>query len=273
VYGLQEITPWRTYQEGDFEAVFDNFANQGLNDTVDSGAPDNGVGADFAFTLAPGAIQTLDVKWLLASTAPPGTITPPPPGATVVQTGDPKLDALPPPVVGKTVNIGVRTGRIFIKIPPSKTFIELKDPRQIPVGTTIDARKGRVNLVSAADNKGSTQLAWFYSGVFKVLQNKGSKPITTLKLSETLAKCTNKEATAASLAAKKKSRRLWGEGKGTFRTQGNYSAGTIRGTRWLTQDTCAGTLTKVTQGSVLVRDFKRKKNIVVRAGKSYLARR
>ena len=33
------------------------------------------------------------------------------------------------------------------------------------------------------------------------------------------------------------------------------------------------TVTRVTQGSVLVRDFKRKRNVVVRAGKSYLARR
>ena len=127
-----------------------------------------------------------------------------------------------------------------------------------------------MNLVSAADKKGSTQLAWFYEGIFTVGQDKGAKPVTTLKLAEPLARCTKK---ASSAAAKKKSRKLWGEGKGTFRTQGNYSAGTIRGTRWLVQDTCAGTLTKVAQGTVLVRDFKRKKNVIVRAGKQYLARR
>ena len=33
-----------------------------------------------------------------------------------------------------------------------------------------------------------------------------------------------------------------GQGKGAFRTTGNYSAATIRGTEWLVQDTCAGTL-------------------------------
>jgi hypothetical protein len=35
---------------------------------------------------------------------------------------------------------------------------------------------------------------------------------------------------------------------------------------------CDGTLTKVTSGRVAVRDFKRKKTVTVKAGKSYLAR-
>ena len=73
-------------------------------------------------------------------------------------------------------------------------------------------------------------------------------------------------------AKKAKSRKLWGDGKGSFRTQGKYSAATIRGTRWLVQDTCAGTRTTVRQGSVNVRDNVRRKTVIVRAGKSYLAK-
>ena len=46
----------------------------------------------------------------------------------------------------------------------------------------------------------------------------------------------------------------------------------MRGTIWLVQDQCDGTLTKVTRGTVQVRDFKRKKTITVKAGHSYLAR-
>ena len=46
----------------------------------------------------------------------------------------------------------------------------------------------------------------------------------------------------------------------------------MRGTIWLVQDQCNGTLTKVTRGTVQVRDFKRKKTITVKAGHSYLAR-
>jgi hypothetical protein len=209
------------------------------------------------------------VSWLLAASAPPGTVTPPPP--TTPLTDDPKLNQLPPPVAGKTVNVGVRKGRIFVKIPPSKKFVELKDPMQIPIGSTIDARKGRVNLVSAGDLQGTPQLAWFYDGVFKIGQNKAAKPITSLKLAEQLARCPKRKASAAA-AKKKKTRKLWGEGKGNFRTDGKFSSATVRGTKWLVTDRCDGTLTKVTQGSVVVRDFKKRKNIVVRAGKQYLAR-
>ncbi|MBE2318970.1 hypothetical protein DVA67_023555 [Solirubrobacter sp. CPCC 204708] len=276
VYGLQEVTPWRAYQEGDFEAVFANFAADGLNNTVDSAAPDNGVGVEFALdNLAPGERRTIDVRWLLASPAPPGTVTPPAPsGNGNPGAAAPEIEQLPPPVTGKTVNVSVRRGRIFIKIPPSKTFVELKGAMQIPVGATIDATRGRVNLVSTTGTGDQTQLAWFYDGVFKVGQTRGAKPITDLALAEALAKCPKRSGGRASAAQKKKkTRKLWGEGKGAFRTSGKYSSATVRGTKWLVTDRCDGTLTRVTQGSVLVRDFKRKRNVVVRAGKQYLARR
>ncbi len=79
-------------------------------------------------------------------------------------------------------------------------------------------------------------------------------------------------ARAAAAAAKPKSRKLWGDGKGKFRTRGQYGAATIRGTKWLVQDSCAGTLVQVTSGSVLVRDNVKKKNVIVRKGKRYTAR-
>jgi hypothetical protein len=66
--------------------------------------------------------------------------------------------------------------------------------------------------------------------------------------------------------------KLWGNGKGKFRTTGKYSSATVRGTIWLTQDECDGTLTKVKRGVVQVRDFKRKKTLTVKTGHSYLAR-
>ena len=169
-------------QEGDFELVFDNFAADGLNNTVDSAAPDNGVGVEFAARQprSPARRAAIDVRWLLAAPAPPGTVTPPragrqrQPGATA-----PLIEQLPPPVAGKTVNVSVRKGRVFIRIPPSKKFIELKGAMQIPVGATIDTTKGRVNLDLGRRRHGrQTQLAWFYDGIFKVGQTRGAKPIT-----------------------------------------------------------------------------------------------
>jgi hypothetical protein len=41
---------------------------------------------------------------------------------------------------------------------------------------------------------------------------------------------------------------------------------------WLTADRCDGTVTRVTRGRVAVRDFRRKRTILLRAGKSYLAK-
>ena len=63
---------------------------------------------------------------------------------------------------------------------------------------------------------------------------------------------------------------MWGDGKGSFRTTGKYSAATVRGTKWLVEDSCAGTLTRVTIGVVAVRAGK--KTVLVRAGKKYLAK-
>ena len=67
-------------------------------------------------------------------------------------------------------------------------------------------------------------------------------------------------------------RRLRSRVTGRFRTSGRYSAATVRGTDWVTTDRCDGTLTRVTRGTVIVRDFRRSRNITVRTGKSYLAR-
>ena len=53
---------------------------------------------------------------------------------------------------------------------------------------------------------------------------------------------------------------------------GQNSKGLERGTTWKTSDTCDGTLTAVSKGSVLVTDLVKRKMILVRAGKSYLAR-
>jgi len=106
--------------------------------------------------------------------------------------------------------------------------------------------------------------------VFKVLQTKGAKPTTRLLLTEKLS-CP--KPGQASIAAKKKKRRLWGDGKGRFRTEGEFSSATVRGTKWLVEDRCTSTLTRVVRGKVAVRDLVKKKTVIVRKGKRYIARR
>jgi hypothetical protein len=179
---------------------------------------------------------------------------------------------LPPPTPGETVNASRSRGTVRVKLPGSDEFFVLQDGQQLPMGTTFDTTKGRVNLVSAASNvPGQTQKAWFYEGIFKVNQNKGRKPLTTVSMTGKLQCGGGKKANAA--AAKKKKRRLWGSGKGRFRTKGKHSAATVVGTIWYVEDRCNGTLTKVKKGKVRVRDFKRRKTIIVRAGHKYFAKR
>ena len=69
-----------------------------------------------------------------------------------------------------------------------------------------------------------------------------------------------------------RSRRIWGKGKGSFTTKGSKGSASVRGTEWLTEDRCNGTtLFRVRSGIVAVRDFAKKKTIMVKAGKSYVA--
>jgi CSLREA domain-containing protein len=173
-------------------------------------------------------------------------------------------EELPPPVAGKNVNVLLKSGTVKVKLPGRKRFRTLSDDEQLPVGTTVDTTKGRVTLVAAGG-----QAADFYAGIFRIGQKKGSKPLTTLTLTEKLS-CP--KAGNAIASAKKKKRRLWGDGSGRFRTKGKHSAATVVGTKWLVEDRCKSTLTRVVRGRVSVRDFVKKKTVIVRAGKRYTAR-
>ena len=163
-------------------------------------------------------------------------------------------------VAGRTVS-----GTVLIKTPGGK-FVPLDPTKPIPNGSEIDTTKGKIELTAQQTKGGPTQKATFFDGLFKVTQ---TKTTTDLTLSQPLAACRR----GAHAAAKKpKTRKLWGDGSGSFRTRGQYSAATVRGTKWLVQDSCAGTLTRVTKGVVSVRDNVKRKTIVLRAGKKYLAK-
>jgi hypothetical protein len=165
----------------------------------------------------------------------------------------------PTPEPGKTVVGAPVRGKVLVKR-PGRGYVPLDATQSIPLGSTIDTRQGTIQLTAKPG-----QTATFRDGIFKITQ---TKTTTDLTLTEPLAPCRG-----ARIAAKKpKSRKLWGNGSGSFRTRGQYSAATVRGTEWLVQDSCAGTLTQVKTGVVSVRDNVKRKTIVLRAGKKYLAR-
>jgi hypothetical protein len=200
-----------------------------------------------------------------------------------------------PPVPGKSVVVRVVSGKVLIKYPRGKAppggsttkFAPLTGAVNIPIGSVIDTTKGRIALTSAADTGGKkTQTADFYQGVFQVKQSvprkKPKKPAaltTDLVMKGQIARsqCAPLKGARSATVDKKKGPKavlgkLWGNGKGRFRTNGKYSSATVRGTIWLVQDRCDGTLTKVTRGTVRVRDFKAKRTVTVKAGHTYLAR-
>jgi hypothetical protein len=188
---------------------------------------------------------------------------------TVTENDKTVSKALPPPQRGKNVNALPATGTVKVKLPGSGKFVVLDEGEQIPLGTIVDVTKGRVTLVALP---GGEATADFYGGIFKLGQTKGAHAITVLTLVEKLScKSTGKKAQAAK--KKKRKRRLWGDGHGKFRTKGSFSSATVRGTKWLVEDRCTSTLTRVARGKVAVRDFVKRKTVLVKAGRKYVARR
>ena len=147
-----------------------------------------------------------------------------------------------------------------VRRPGSRRFVTLTAADAVPLGSTINVKAGVLALSAVPKPAAAAQTATFYAGIFKVTQP-GS--VTQLALTETLRPCKGRRAAAA--ANKPKTRKLWGNGSGSFRTRGAYSSATVRGTKWVVQDSCAGTLTRVTRGVVTVRDNVRHKTITVRA--------
>ena len=194
----------------------------------------------------------------------------------------PGVGSSPPPApsLGRTVVVSPAGGVVLIKRRGHARFLPLSGSAELPVGSTVDTRRGTVRLVSAADGRGATQGMNFSAGVFSVGQSASSRGLTDIALAGSgLSSCRRQArararsgATAQGARRKRAIRRLWGSGHGRFRTRGRYGAATVRGTNWLTEDYCDGTLVRVRRGKVAVADHHRKRTVMVRAGRSYFAR-
>lgn len=194
--------------------------------------------------------------------------------------------ALPPPAQGTTVNAVPQKGKVFVKLPPGtgvtgkarRGFVPLESVgSQLPVGSTLDTRKGTVRLFSAVGNAGKMQNGDFSRGLFNVSQGR-KNPLTTVSMTGGgLGACSKLPKGGSpkieARAARQRTRSLFSNVHGRFRTRGRNSAATVRGTKFTVTDTCAGTLTQVKAGTVRVRDFWLRKTRTVKAGHSYLARR
>jgi hypothetical protein len=190
-----------------------------------------------------------------------------------VSYGGETVSTPPAPVLGETVGLARISGQVTVRYPGRRRggqIVRLRGNAPLPVGSVIDSRRGRVRLVSSRGGN-RRQRGVFRSGTFRVKQTRGLGGITDLVLRGALFGCSARTAGDAQAAVLSRTRRLWGSGRGRFRTRGSTSSGSVRGTKWLTVDSCAGTLTVVVEGVVMVRDFTTGETVAVRAGQRYFA--
>jgi hypothetical protein len=181
--------------------------------------------------------------------------------------------AAAPPVLGKSVDAAPVSGVVLVKLPGQKKFTRLTAGDQIPLGSLVDASHGVVRLTAAKDRHGHTTNGRFYAGELRVGQQRvAAAELTVLTLAGPKPSGCSARLAATARRRRHRKRSLWGSSsKGNFRTVGSYASATERGTKWLTQDTCSGTLIHVTQGAVAVADFPHHRTLLVHAPHSFLA--
>jgi hypothetical protein len=185
--------------------------------------------------------------------APPPGPVPPVPTPSPLPVPVPVRPPVPIPVFHSSVVARPGLADVRVRLPGSARYAALTGDRALPLGTILDTRRGAVQLVSVARGGGKLQRATFEGAVFRVTQPAGT---TVLSL----------------VGGCRPARQLAGDGSGAFAVRGRYSTATVRGARWVVRESCSGTLTRVREGVVQVRDQARRRTMLVRAGRSYLAR-
>jgi hypothetical protein len=212
----------------------------------------------------------LDGPPLTIHVVAPARVAPPlvqpvltPPEVLVLDVREPA----PHPTLGKTLLLTSVKGKVAFRI-PGKASQPLLDPTVVPNGTVIDASRSVVKVTVERDSSGALDSVDAWGGGFKASQALGRPAMTTFTLSAGVAAASGRGATAARTATR---RSLWVNGKGNFRTRGKRASAIVRGTYWLTEETAAGTKVSVRRGLVAVRDFVRKRTVLVGRGQSYTA--
>jgi hypothetical protein len=160
------------------------------------------------------------------------------------------------PRLGVSVVVAPLAGVVRVKPRGQGSYARLLRARLIPVGSTVDAERGRVFLVTASDAGDSTQSGAFDRGAFLVTQESAPPGLTDLSLVGGRTNPCAQGASSPLRAGPRRNltsrviRRVRGYARGRFRTRGSYSAATVRGTVWVTEDTCDGTNTTAFNGTV-----------------------
>ena len=228
-------------------------------------------GIEASYVDSTGATQTsnrLFVTW--EGAAPPAPPVPPPattttesvPAATTTTTATtataPPLPPPPPPEQPGTFNAQTKSGTVLVNGAP------LTGTTLIRNGDVVDATNGTVEIVTDGGR------AEFFGGAFKITQA-GADGITRLELVGGDFSICGNQSQARKAGDGKVVRRLWGQGSGQFQTKARYSSATVRGTLWLTEDHCDGSLIQTAEGTVTAFDFSLRRTLALPAGQEYFA--
>jgi hypothetical protein len=184
-------------------------------------------------------------------------------------------DVLPPgnlpPVAGVRATTKLLSGTVTVTLPGAKAPVPLAGVASLPVGATVDARKGSVAVSSAVTKAGHVQSATVAAGIFRIKQRRAHGK-TVVPADLVLATPAGQSRACAVRNAPRKGvvRGLSVVTKGVFRTVAAKAVVKGRNAAWTASDRCDGTLTKVTKGKVAV--TARHRTRTVRAGHSLLIR-
>jgi hypothetical protein len=191
-----------------------------------------------------------------------------------------------PPVAGVTTVVRQLSGEVFVKLPgrvpfQAGGFIPLKGVAAVPVGSTVDTRKGEIELRSAgngyaaADQRAKQQSARIRAGMFVIKQKRAKKGVakkTAIATDIGLLSPPGAEARCVKGPPKGIVRSMSMVVKGLYRAIGGAATATARSATFVTTDRCDGTVTEVGRGRVTLAVKGSEKPVVVRAGGAYLAK-
>ncbi|MHB8648550.1 MAG: hypothetical protein ACYDAR_22435, partial [Thermomicrobiales bacterium] len=155
-----------------------------------------------------------------------------------------KAPPAPRPKLGHVVVASTDSGTVLVKGNGGHFTRLSRTPTALPVGATIDATRGRVKLITATGTNTRLNSGLFDHGAFIVSQGMSPNGLTDLQLVGgscpvgAAPPASGPSATVAGLPRSRILRVLRGSAHGNFRTMGQAAAATVRGTKWLTEDTC-----------------------------------
>lgn len=187
------------------------------------------------------------------------------------------------PVAGHTAAVTASGGVVLIK--EGSHYVALKGSTvSVPIGSTLDARKGQVTIATAADGLPASdprhrlQTGTFSAGIFTIKQQaarrRNQTPPTEVLLQTPPHAIAKARCTRTGPPRKGVVRMLTAVVKGVYRIHGAASTATIHQGALTVTDRCDGTLTTLTKGHATItitNGRHRRHTITLTAGHSYLA--